>query len=95
MPVSLASDEKLASRVEREDAVKLFLGSSMSSDGIRTNPFDFSDDFESRSLRVCIVDNDFGATAAELDGHCSTNSTAGTRYERDLAIETVGIMRGA
>jgi len=30
MPVSLASDEKLASRVEREDAVKLFLGSSMS-----------------------------------------------------------------
>jgi hypothetical protein len=65
----------------------------LQSDGIWAERFNLRDDFEGRSFRVCVVDNDFGAAATELDSHRGANTTAGACYQCNFAIEAIGVIR--
>ncbi len=45
----------------------------------------------SRLGGVGVVDDDFGTTAGQLSRHGGTDTPAGARHERDLAIEAGGL----
>jgi hypothetical protein len=65
----------------------------LQSDGVGAEGFNLSDDFEGWGFRVRVIDDNFGAAACELDGHCGADAAARARNQRDFAVEAVGDMR--